>query len=791
MNSSIARRPFGRLAMFLILSLAGGAVIAQTAAAQLADDRANYSAADSEGRYVHLVTFKEPGLIERFRETRGPNERFSTQSAEMRAAQSQIQMEQAAHVQRIASTLGRTVEISHYFPATHSGLATRLTPDEAEALRNLPGVVSVERERVYQLDTYRGPTFIGADAIWGGVSTPDGSAHLGLNMVAAVLDSGLDSLSPSFANDPTCGHGDGGVPDKVLSVLDCGTTDGGGLCNGPDSGSDSNTHGSHVAGTVAGNTIDVSVDPPPTLPGSFTEMSGVAPCAHIRAYRVCPTTCPGARIQAGMNSVLLHGDVDVMNFSISGGTSPWSDNDRRKLDLVDAGIFVAASAGNTSDTIPNPVGQVNHRGPWVMSVAASTRDTNAAGGAAQGDVLAGFSFRGPTPAPLADLQKPDITAPGVSIYASSVGFDFTIVGPGSPPANLERIPMSLGSGSPLGVPLANHPITFDPGQPAGAEGCNPGFPANFFNGAAALIQRGSCAFTEKITNAFNAGASFVIIWNNAEGGLSMNTDGQPAVPAFSISLANGQNVRDFIQANPTATFDYSGQLVSQFNFLSGTSMSSPHLTGAALLVRQANPSWTPSEVKSAIQMTASITGFKENGTTPWDWDDVGSGRVNLNVAALAGLVMDETFANYLAANPATGGDVKTLNTPSVRNLNCSPSCTFTRTVRSTRSESTEWAVNASVPGFSVAVTPNNFTLADSSSTRVLNIMITPLAGEPGTARRFGIIRLIPQIPDPDLIFGDGFEGDGGDKRVRAKGFDIPESHITVAVQGAGSSPTSH
>ena len=72
----------------------------------------------------------------------------------------------------------------------------------------------------------------------------------------------------------------------------------------------------------------------------------MAPCANTRSYKVCPTnSCPGADITAGMNSVLLHGDVDVMNFSISGGNNPWNDNDRRKLDLVDAGIVVSASAG--------------------------------------------------------------------------------------------------------------------------------------------------------------------------------------------------------------------------------------------------------------------------------------------------------------------------------------------------------------------------------------------------------------------------------------------------------------
>ena len=102
-------------------------------------------------------------------------------------------------------------------------------------------------------------------------------------------------------------------------------------------------------------------------PPPFLQISGVAPCASIRAYKVCPTNdCPDADIEAGIDSVLIHGDAKVLSFSISGGTDPWNDNDRDFLDVVDSGVLVSASAGNTSAGVPDPVGQVNHRGPWVL-----------------------------------------------------------------------------------------------------------------------------------------------------------------------------------------------------------------------------------------------------------------------------------------------------------------------------------------------------------------------------------------------------------------------------------------
>ena len=159
-------------------------------------------------------------------------------------------------------------------------------------------------------------------------------------------------------------------------------------------------------------------------------------------------------------------------------------------------------------------------------------------------------------------------------------------------------------------------------------------------------------------------------------------------------------------------------------------MSSPHLAGSAALVRAIHPTWLPSEVKSALMMTSFNGGFKENGTTPWDPDDVGTGRVDLNQAAKAGLVMNETFANYLAANPSTGGDPRTLNIPSVRNMTCTPNCVWTRTVRNTKTVPTSWTATGSAitPGnFTVNVSPPTFNFTGNvAETQVLTITATPL-----------------------------------------------------------------
>ena len=122
-----------------------------------------------------------------------------------------------------------------------------MTPEEAQAVRALPGIQSVERERLYHATTFRSPEFIGADQIWNGTAVPGGVGTKGAGIIIAMLDTGIDPTHPSFANDPDCGHGTT-EPNKLLSVLDCSSTDAGGLCNGPDP-IDHVDHGTHTSST--------------------------------------------------------------------------------------------------------------------------------------------------------------------------------------------------------------------------------------------------------------------------------------------------------------------------------------------------------------------------------------------------------------------------------------------------------------------------------------------------------------------------------------------------------------
>jgi subtilisin family serine protease len=685
-------------------------------------------------RGVYVVRFVEPGLLHYSGGTQGlsatapatlKQRKLDVHTAASQAYAHYLESQRTSHLAAIAAAIGRSLSVTHSYLVTMNGIAAEMSLDEAERVARAGGVASVVRAKDRETTTYRGPEFINAPAIWDGSGVPSAIGTRGQGIVVGVIDTGANSTHPSFADDPACGVF-GANNHKLLSAVDCLMTNGAGQCVGANPEvNPGNGHGVHTASTAVGNTLDASANPAPVLPAPYTTMSGVASCASLRTYKVCSTNnCSGAAVQAAVESAIAD-QVDVINYSISGGTDPWNDEEKLFLDAVGADVFVAASAGNTG-AATNPVGAVNHLGPWMTTVAASTHDLNS-------------------------------TGTGV--------LDAT--GPGSPPANVRNIALTPGSGINPGTPLAGVEIRH---YAANEIGCTAGggFPPNYFNGAIALISRGTCTFEEKIDNAQAAGALVAVVYNNTTGTGTMSV-GAASLPAYSIRQAEGQAFVAFIDANGAppadrvfadgfdppgsgpAVVDFTpavqrGDVIAGFSlrgpsaltsitkpditgpgvgiyaavdpasgsyqYFSGTSMSSPHLAGAAALIRAVHPDWTPAEVKSALMLTAMTDGHEEDGTTPWTPDDVGSGRVDLSKAAKAGFVLDETFANFLAADPAASGDPKTLNIASARNMNCVGSCTFTRTLRNTLTAASTWTVTITNPaGLDVTVDTPTFSFA--------------------------------------------------------------------------------
>ncbi|WP_149193289.1 S8 family serine peptidase [Luteimonas suaedae] len=734
---------------------------------------------DDGGTY--LVVFREPALgayrggvsglpaPQRSTGARGKL-RLDSQGARARNYVSYLRGRQFELEGDIARDIGRPLAVRERMQHAVNGIVADLGGGEADRIRERSDVLLVEAYREYVMDTDTGPALIGAEPVWDGSNPGAAAAYQGEGIVFGILDSGINFGSPSFAEqDPvdgyqhvnplgagnhlgTCAAGevdDGRCNAKLIGGYDFVCEAPANLCGQvnvreePGFG-DSNGHGSHVASTAGGNRRDVD------FRGNMRRISGVAPRANIVAFDICYTNtatnqglCPNVAAVAAIDQAIADGVVDVINYSIGGGSQPWSEAvSLAFLGAVDAGIYVAASAGNSGPG-PNTMG---HLEPWVSSTAAAQHGRGAFA------VLLHVTGPAPVPEPLAPMV----------LNEGSNGVPHTTAIPGTTPLIVST--------------------DFD-----GAEDGCAAYPEGAFAGAIAVMRRGGCAFTIKTANAAAAGAVAAVISNNDEGGLIPSVP-DTTIPAFGITQADGDALRDFAWAHPDTTamigfpavplpntadalgdfssrgpagnFDLlkpdvtapgvsilavdAGTTITGFEQLvglkNGTSMASPHQAGAAGLVRQARPDWTMPEIKSALVMTAKQEVFTEDEVTPADPFGRGGGRIRVDQAINAGLVLNETADNYLAANPADDGDPATLNQPSLASGRCFQSCVFLRTFRNPTPRAQ--AFRAELQGLQGTVTPR-IVKVPAGGMRTVRIMVDSEALPPDGSWHFGTVVLAP------------------------------------------------
>lgn len=508
---------------------------------------------------------------------------------------------------------------------------------------------------------------------------------------------------------------------------------------------DSNGHGSHTTSTVAGNAAVA------TFQGGNFAISGVARHANIIAYDACYTRtsdngglCPNVSTIAAINRAVADGVVDVINYSIGGGASPWTEaTSQAFLNASNSGIYIATSAGNSGPAAAT----TGHQEPWVGATAATT-------------------------------------------HTRKFGFEFDMTGPAPVPANTQDIILGVG-----GVPyptqsLVDAPLIVSPGfnSALNDDGCAVYPPGTFSrNGTPgiALVRfisplASACPSGTRRTNVLNGGGAGLIFVTDTVGNFGANgttwqmllTEWAPVAAHLATDPANANAtilapfagypveqpdvMADFSSRGPSS-FDllkpdiaapgvnilaaYSGTSAS-FNSINGTSMASPHHAGAAVLMRALNPTWTPAEIKSALMMTATTAVLKEDRATPATPHDRGAGRVDLSTAAAVGLVLDETGTNYAAANPAVGGNPATLNLASMANDACIQTCSFTRTVSNARAGAATYSLQVSGALAAFAnVVPASITLGTGDS-RSFTVSVNSIAMTPGTFQ-FGELLLVP------------------------------------------------
>jgi subtilisin family serine protease len=532
--------------------------------------------------------------------------------------------------------LGGTV-IANY-RAAYNGIKVRIAAERVKELAALPGVVAVRPLQLVKPDNLRGIPLIGAPTVW---------QNLGLHgegVKIAIIDTGIDYTHANFGGPGTAAaytaaHAAETLPANPALFGPSAPRIKGGIDLVGDSYNadpsspafqpiphpdpnplDCNGHGSHVAGTAAGSGITsagATYTGPynaATLatPANFSVGPGVAPKADLYAVRVFG--CAGSTdVVVDAIDWAVDNDMDVINMSL--GSSFGTKDDPSAVastNAAKAGVIVVASAGNSGFS-PYITGSPA-TGEGAISVAANDPYPNFPG--------ATLTFSGTT--------IPAIDANGFAL-PSSATFNIKVI-------------KNVGAGSEsLGCSVAAF------GGP---------LPPNTM----AVVNRGVCARVAKAIFGQRAGAAVVVMVNNAagfppfEGPITSNPDdGIPfnvTIPFLGVKgpatgTTDGAKLRAAADGTATtlaaasitnpnftgfASFTSGGprngdsglkpdvtapgvSIIStamgtgnQGEALSGTSMASPHVAGAAALTRQAHPTWKVGDIKAAIVNTGRPSG---------------------------------------------------------------------------------------------------------------------------------------------------------------------------------------
>jgi subtilisin family serine protease len=539
-------------------------------------------------------------------------------SDQAQAAQVNAIAAEQANMRGVLASHGATLLSSLKVGA--NGLRVRVPASQVESIRALPGVKSVGRVIRYRPNNITSVPSVGAPEVWSKYNAK------GKGVSIAVIDSGIDYTHANFggpgtpeayaSNNPNiiekgtfptakvvggfdfAGHTYNADDDESVPEPDPDPLDG----NNPDD--PAHGHGSHVAGTAAGIGVQGSIGP------------GVAPEAKLYAFKVFgdlggSTNLVSDAIERALDPNQdgnMRDHVDVINMSL--GSDYGDPNDPSAISAENAaklGVIVVASSGN-SGAAPYVTGSPAVA-PSVISTAAVTPK--------------GRSY-----------SRVNVTAP-----ASVAGFKNNLEG---------SSPVTVASVAPLTATVVNvtNPVS-PPDSNLANDGCLPLTNASAVAGKIALIIRGTCDFTVKAANAAAAGAKAMIVYNDGAdptrvdplvmaldsatipGVMISSVDGKAIAAVATNTASSPVTVTLDVAPDPTkddqiATFSSRGPGKGGSTFkpdisapgvsivstgvgtgtgaanLQGTSMASPHVSGAAALLRQLHPRLKPDAIKALL-----------------------------------------------------------------------------------------------------------------------------------------------------------------------------------------------
>ena len=193
----------------------------------------------------------------------------------------------------------------------------------------------------------------------------DGYAADGTDVVIGSIDTGVDFTHSEFA------------PGQLVKGTD--------WYSGDSDPSDTDGHGTHTTGTMAGRTVGVA------------GVSGAGPHVTVYVQRVCgPLGCPTSAIANAIREAADVPGMVAMNLSLGGSSESSAEKNAIAYAVNTKGVLVIASAGNGgTGTVSCPACD-----PLAISVAASNWQ----------DQLAYYSNWG---------SGLDVTAPGGQMYSNT------------------------------------------------------------------------------------------------------------------------------------------------------------------------------------------------------------------------------------------------------------------------------------------------------------------------------------------------------------------------------------
>ncbi|CAK9134483.1 unnamed protein product [Ilex paraguariensis] len=470
---------------------------------------------------------------------------------------------------------------------------------------------------------------------------------------------------------------------------------------------DSKGHGTHTASTAAGNLVTGA---------SFQGLAkgsagGMKYTARIAAYKVCYALgCSSSDILAAIDQAVSDG-VDVLSLSLGGAPKPYYNDSMAiaSFSAVQNGVFVSCSAGNfgpSSSTVTNGA-------PWIMTVAASYLDRSFPTLVKLGDsrIFKGASLYSGKPTKQLPLVSGETAGGEGAKYCTDGSLSSKHVkgkivvcerGINSRVEEGEQVKMAGGAG----MILVNQE---DQGG-EGAEYCTDGsLSSKHVKGKIVVCERGINSRVEEGEQVKMAGGAGMILVNQEDQGEELFADPH-ILPATSLGASAGVTIKNYISSvkKPTASIVFEGTVYGDrapimaafssrgpsvigpdvikpdvtapgvnilaawppnvnrtllksdnisvlFKIISGTSMSCPHVSGLAALLRSVHKDWSPAAIKSALMTSAYTLDNKKTPiadavsgsskfATPFAF---GSGHVDPKRASDPGLIHDTTTEDYL------------------------------------------------------------------------------------------------------------------------------------------------